>query len=61
MDENSELTSQRKIWQGIRSMVWSQLYKIIKGMLRQGNRHPALSDIHCGGNDKGKPHNTLKG
>lgn len=42
-------------------MVWSRLYQTIKEMLKQGNRHPTLLVIHCGGNDIGNPRNTLKG
>lgn len=61
IDDNLGLTSQRIIWQGIRGMVWSRLYQTIKEMLKQGNRHPTLLVIHCGGNDIGNPHNTLKG
>ncbi|XP_062574087.1 uncharacterized protein LOC134235928 [Saccostrea cucullata] len=60
MLNNLGFESHRIIWHGIRGMVWSQLYPTIQKKLKDNNP-PTILVIHCGGNDIGNPHNTLKG
>ena len=60
MLNNLGFESHRIIWYGIRGMVWSQLYPTIQKILKNNNP-PTILVIHCGGNDIGNPHNTLKG
>ncbi|XP_062607999.1 uncharacterized protein LOC134269810 [Saccostrea cucullata] len=60
MLNNLGFESHRLIWHGIRGMVWSQLYPTIQKKLKDNNP-PTILVIHCGGNDIGNPHNTLKG
>ncbi|XP_078328757.1 uncharacterized protein LOC144623807 [Crassostrea virginica] len=48
------------LWHGIRGMVWEQLYPTIQFLLAH-NATPNIIIIHCGGNNIGQSHNTLRG
>ncbi|XP_062611382.1 uncharacterized protein LOC134273207 [Saccostrea cucullata] len=48
------------LWHGIRGMVWEQLNPTLDFLL-VSNRTPDIIIIHCGGNNIGQQHNTLRG
>ncbi|XP_062597917.1 uncharacterized protein LOC134259341 [Saccostrea cucullata] len=58
--ENLGQESSNILWHGIRGMVWEQLYPTIEFLLAR-NKKPKIIIIHCGGNNIGQAHNTLRG
>lgn len=58
---NLGLRSANILWHGIRGMVWEHLRPTLDFFINWYYRDQDIIIIHCGGNNIGQQHNTLKG